>query len=172
MLTRDPELLRQSELSVAEVPLPVGRLPPVRGAAPDLRNGVSGHPSTCTGISSPSQSRTVAATSTDSVGSCTTSPRVALAASVGSLHDERDMEAFVPITTFLDQPMVAAHLAVVARQYDKSVRRQALAVQEAEQTAQMVVHLFLSAVIGSPELAAFTFFVGCGRTAGTRRAKN
>ena len=72
------------------------------------------------------------------------------------------MEALVPVAALLHQPVVPAHLAVVARQDHERARRQSLRVQVGEQPAELVVNLALSTVVGGPQLPAFALVVRRG----------
>ena len=84
------------------------------GAGSPRRNGASDQPSACSGVSAPMNSQMVGSTSTDSVTASTTVPRPAVGLRPGVDHDQRDVVALVPVAELLEQPVVAAHLAVVA----------------------------------------------------------
>ncbi len=159
---------------VGEVPAPVGLVPPVLGPPPapepsPVMKGWSPKPSAWRGTSMPSHRQMVGSTSTDSVKASTTPTPSPVGRRVGVADDQRDVKGLVPVAELLDQPVVAAHLTVVAGHHHQGRVRKTGRVEMVEEEAEPVVDLFLGPVVGGPELAALALVLRGGRRAGGER---
>ena len=102
----------------------------------------------------------VGSTSTDSVKAVTTRPRAAARCGVGIADDQGHVEGLVPVAELLEQPVVAAHLAVVTGEHHQGGVGQAQVVEVVEQPAQLVVDFLLGPVVGGPHLAPLGLVFG------------
>ena len=80
--------------------------------------------------------------------------------------DQGHVVALVPVAELLQQPVVAAHLAVVARDDDQGRLGQPAPLQVVEERRQPVVDLALRAVVGGAELPALPLVARARRRRG------